>query len=195
MKKYLLIICLNIFFIAFLLVIFPSVAIHKRQGTSKDNGNHQISFIKKNPITFSFVSDKPNLQSLFVDMKNPGVSNNSKINFEISSPTSQRNIVFYGNNVGDPSSVPLKFSPFFDPPSTTYSVSLSTDNTDTQALYLITNQNSDPIFRSYYLQTDFNTNLQSNIQRQFEIFKQRSSIHNLIYIFSIIFLSLLIVLP
>lgn len=194
MKKNLLIICLNLFLIVFILVILPSIAIQKRQGTSDDLGNQQLTFVKENPLTFSFISNKSNLQSLSIDMKNPRISNNSKINFEITGPNSKRNIIFYGNNVGDPSSVPLKFSPFSDPPSTKYFVLLSTDNTDAESLYLITNQNQQPVYRSYYLQSNLKTNLRTNIERQFELFRQRSQIFNIIYLLLIFFLNYLILI-
>ncbi|HBP51237.1 MAG: hypothetical protein US68_C0002G0039 [Candidatus Shapirobacteria bacterium GW2011_GWE1_38_10] len=192
MKKNLLIICLDLFLIVFLLVILPSIAIKKRQGTSHDTGNQQIAFVKENPITFSFVSNKANLQSLSIDMKNPRVTNNSKINFEITSPNSKRNIVFYGNNAGDPSSVPLKFSPFSDPAFTKYSVYLSTDNTDPESIYLITDQDSQPVFRSYYLQSDLKTNLRANAQRQLELIGQRNQIFNVIYLLLIFLLNYLV---
>jgi hypothetical protein len=123
-------------------------------------------------------------------MKNPAILNNSKINFKISGPNSQREIVFYGNNIGDPSSVPLKFDSFSDPASTTYQVSLSTDNVDPQSLYFITNQDYQPLFNSYYLQSDLKTNLKTNFNRQLNLFHQRNLILNVIYITLIVYLIL-----
>lgn len=191
MKKNHIIICLNLLLVVFLLIIFPSFVIKKRQGTSHDNGNLQTAFTKENPITFSFISNRSNLQSLLIDMKNPRISNNSEINFEIDGPNSKRNIVFYGNNVGDPSSVPLKFSPFSDPPSTKYIVSLNTENIKKEDLYLVTNESLQPVFKSFYLQSDIKINLRNNFNRQIELIKQRSLIHNVIYIILIILLSYL----
>lgn len=194
MKKIILIICLNILLPLLLLVILPSFTIRKRQGTSINSGTQLLSFVKDKPVTFSFISDNSNLQSLSIDIKNPGVINNSQINFDITGPNSQRSIVFYGANVGDPSTVPLKFSPFSDPKSTKYIVSLTTNNTDHGSLYLITNDIYQPHFNSFYLRSDIRTNLKVNFQRQLDLFKQRSLIHSIIYFTTILLLDYLIIL-
>lgn len=194
MKKITLIISLNIFILVFLLVILPSFTIKKRQGTSISNGSNTLSFIQKNPISFSFISNYSNLESLTIDLKNPMVLNNSKIIFKIIGPNSEREINFYGKNVGDPSSVPLKFTPFLDPPGTNYLVSLTTDNTDHSSLYLITDKNQQPVFNSFYSQSNIKNNIKYNLQRQLNLFQKRSQIHNIVYFSLIIILNCLVII-
>ena len=177
-----------------LLVIFPSLVIQKRQGTFIGYGSQNLSFVESKPIKFSFISNLSNLSSLTIDMKNPRVLNDSLITFDIVGPNSEKSVVFYGDNVGDPSTVPLKFTPFSDSPLTKYEVTLSTNNTVHDSLYVIANKEMQPIFTSYYRQSDIKANLQSNLQRQISLFQHRSTTHNFIYISLILVLNLLLVL-
>jgi len=192
MKKFLLLICLNLIPPLLLLVIIPSLFIHVRQGTSQDQGGHLLSFISNNPVTYSFISDHSMLQSLSLDFKNPGLNNNSLITLNITGPTDQRTVVFYGSNLGDPSTVPLKFQPFIDRELSKYFVTLTTDSTDPYGLYLITNSDQQPVFKSYYLQPGFKSNLNINLNHQLDLFRQRNLLHNIFYIGSIIFIDFLI---
>ncbi len=187
MKKTFLIIGLNLSLVM-VLVVFPSVFIRSRQGNSNTNGNQQFSFTTNRPLTFYFNSNFSDLQSIFIDMKNPNIDNNSKIYVKISGPTDSRQLTFSGSNVGDPATVPLKFLPFTDPPLTKYQVSLTTENTKSENLFIITNQNNLPVFKTFYQQTNFKSNLMFNINRQLDIIHNRNLIFNLIYFGTIFFL-------
>ena len=193
MKKVLLILSLNILLPLIMLVVFPSILIRIRQGISSTSNAKLISFVKNKPISFSFISNLPNLYSLSLDMKNPSILNNSRIDLDITGPSSQRSVVFYGANIGDPSTVPLKFSPFSDPPNTNYLVTLSTDNENNNGLYVITDSQGQVVFRSYYLKSNFYQNIIDNFKRQIELFSQRSPWHNFFYLFFIILVNLLII--
>jgi len=153
MKKNLLLISVNLL-IPFILVVLPSI-ITTRQGTSQTEGGQLLSFVKDKPITFSFISDRPNLSSLSIDFKNPSLANTSSIEFNISNSSSTKSLSFSGANIGDPSTVPLKFPEFNDPVGTKYTVTLTTLNVDPNSLYLVVNDQQQPVFKSYYHQTNF----------------------------------------
>lgn len=193
MKKILILICINLLIPLLLLVVLPSILITVRHGISNISPEQPISFIKEKPITFSFISDQSNLRSLNIKFNNPGVLNNSRIVFDIKSSTSERSVVFHGNNIGHQSNIPLKFTPFNDPKNTKYQVSLTTDNTDHSNLYIIVNTSGQPIFTTYYSQTNFVYNLKQNIQNQLEVFFKRSIIHNTFYLAIIFVLNYLII--
>ena len=192
MKKTFYLIGLNLS-LAVLLIIVPSLLIRSRQGATNISGNQQFSLTKSHPLTFFFNSNFGNLQSISLDMKNPNVANNSKIFVNISSPNDSRQITFSGSNVGDPATVPLKFLPFNDTASTPYNVTITTDNLKTESLFVTTNQNNQPVFRTFYQQTNFKSNLQFNIQRQLQLIRQRDLITNILYFGLIIFLDLYII--
>lgn len=193
MKKIIILICINLLIIILLLVVLPSSLITVRKGISNEGPEKSISFIKEKPIEFSFISDQPHLESLNIKFINPGVLNNSRIIFDINSPTSNRSVVFYGNNIGDQSNIPLKFTPFTEPKNTIYQVSLTTENINHSSLYIVTDISGLPIFTTYYSQTNFVSNLKQNIQKQIESFSHRSTIHNTLYLGIIFVLNYLII--
>lgn len=192
MKKLIIIFSVNIVMPFLLLIVLPSILITVRKGVTNSGQEINTSLIKSKPIKFNFISNQSNLQELTIKFKNPGILNNSHISFDINSPTSSRSIDFYGNNVGDPDNVPLKFFPFTDPKYTIYDITISTDNINHSSLYIITDINGTPIFTTYYSQTNFIYNIKQNFQNQFDLFFNRSIIHNIFYLGIIFILNFLI---
>jgi|GEM_PF-3883414 len=189
MKKVFVILTINVVIPFILIIILPSILITSRKGVSNQEGTAQVSFTNSTPMQFTITSDLSNLQSLSFDIKNPGIKNNSKIMLDIVSPNSERSMVIYGSNVGDPSTVLFKFPAFSEPPNTTYSIFLTTDNTVHDSLYLLTNSEKQPKFESFYKQSNFLSNIISNLKYQFNQIKNRSIIHSLAYFTLIIILN------
>lgn len=189
MKKITLVLSLNLFIPLFILIIIPSVFIRYRHGTSLTNGHDLKSFITSSPIQFSFNSTSGRLVSLNLFLKNPLISNISQISVDIISADQQRQLVFYGQNVGDPGTVPIKFPPFPSSSPTTYIVKLNTNNTDSQSLYLLTDASGNPLFESIYQQSNLYENLKSNFRYQYFQLLKRSPIHSLLYFLTLILLN------
>jgi hypothetical protein len=192
MKKIFIITILNFLVPLTIFLILPSILIRSRQGISSINGDNLLSFVESKPLTISFISNLDNFQNLTLHLKNPSIKNNSKITVDINSPIYNRSIVFYGSNVGDPSQVPLKFPPFEEKSGTKYTVTLSTDNTIHDSLYLITDDHNIPLFNTYYKTTNIKKNFRTNFSYQLNQFKNRSLYHNVFYLSLILLLDLLI---
>jgi hypothetical protein len=192
MKKALILITINIFLPITLLLVIPSIFIRSRQGVTRDIGNNLLSFISVKPITFNFVSNLDNLETLILQLKNPSLNNKSAITVDITGPNDSRSIVFSGSNVGDPSSVPLKFLPFSDKAGTSYTITLTTDNIVHDGLYVITDVSNNPLYETFYNTPNLKENLYSNYLRQAELMSKRSQIHSLVYLSLLLSLNIMI---
>jgi hypothetical protein len=193
MRKIFVLTILNLIIPAFFLVILPSIFITTRAGTSITSGSKLLPVTINKPIIFTFVSDHAGLESLSLFLKNPNISNNSLITLDITSPTDSHSVAFYGQNIGDPSTVPLKFTPFTDEPGTTYEVALSTNNVSDTSLYAYTNDSNQPLFQSFYRQSNILKNIFTNIDYQLNQIFKRSIAHNMIYLLTIISLNYFII--
>ena len=192
MKRYLTHIIINFVVPVTVLLILPSAFINSRQGTSLTDGDRLLSLLESSPVTFKFNSSHPNLDEILLQFKNPSLQDNSQITVDIHSPTKSRSIVFFGSNVGDPSQVPLKFDNFAEVANTPYTVTISSNNQVHDSLYLITSNQNQPLFQTYYSTHSFRQNLVSNLYHQYNLFQQRSLIHTIIYLLVLIKLNILI---
>ena len=126
-------------------------------------------------------------------MKNPEIKNNSEINVQIVGPHDTRSVKFFGANVGDPSSIPIKFAPFSDSIGTKYSITLTTENENPQSLYIQTDDKEQPVFITYYQQSGFKDSFQYNINHQIELFKHRTISYNIVYLSIILLLNIYLI--
>jgi len=188
MKKLIIIFVTNLVVPFLLLIILPSLFINSRGGVSQYDGNNQIPLTVTRPFSFHITADQPNLESIVLQLKNPNLANNSRIFVDITGPNDTRSLVLFGANVGDPSSVPLKFIPLTDPSGTLYQIQVSSENSDDQSLYIITSTENIPVFSTYYHYPSFWQNLNLEIHRQFNRISSFPPIYTFIYLSLILIL-------
>jgi hypothetical protein len=194
MKKNLLIISFLILLPIFILVVLPSLFISSRRGISNTLGDTLVPLTSLTSASFSFISDKDNLEAISLTLKNPSIQNNSRIIVDISSGTEERSAVFYGANVGDPSTILLKFPNFPFPSGQTFKVKISTDNDNSQSLYLVAGLNQTPLFESEYREPEFSQRIKENYTRQYNNIINRSPLFTIIYFSVVLFFSIFLLL-
>jgi hypothetical protein len=158
-------------FLALFLILVPSLFISSRPYVAYTSQKSYFnSLTQNNNFTFTFTSiPNKSLNTLTFFLKNPQILNNSQINFTISNGQEERSLSFSGSNIGDPSNLYLKFQPL--KPTGFYTVSIETNNSTNETLFILADFKHQPIFNSTYYQSGFINRLQSNLQQLNSRFK------------------------
>ncbi|HEX8923661.1 MAG TPA: hypothetical protein VF828_02930 [Patescibacteria group bacterium] len=173
--------------ILFFLIIFfviPALFITKPYGVSRTQGNIQLPLIDNKSYVFTFTSDHPNLESLEILIKNPLVKNHETINVAVYSGDLKnplRTFSFSAANSGDPSWVPIKFSPIQLPAGSVYQVAISSPNAYPESLFLIADSGGIPLFKSKYHYSSFKDSFKDNLLFQQKAFASRFSAYSILY--------------
>lgn len=192
MKKLSVLFTINLLLPFLFLIVLPSLFITDRLDSSNTISSRLLSLTSDRPATFNFNPSHNFINQLDLQLKNPQILNNSRIIVNVSSYTSDQDIVFYGSNVGDPSWVTLKLKPIVNSSHSGITVNIDTDNPQNDSLYLVTDAYNQPNYRAYYATGNFVDNLKSNIIYQLDRFKQRQLTFNLFYISLLLVLNIYI---
>jgi len=111
---------------------------------------HLYSLDIDHPLIFQITNPQSlPLNTLSLNFKNPNIQNTSSIVVSLSSPNGEtyQSLSFSGANVGDPSRVDLQIHPL---PKPTIIVSITTNNTTPESLFVVTDPNFYPLFSTTY---------------------------------------------
>ncbi len=171
-----------------MVLTLPAIFVQTKQGANQSSGEFQASLIEPKPIIFVFTPSFQRLSSLNIYIKNPGLLNNSIINVNITDSLEERDVTFSGSNVGDPSTVPIKFTPFNNSSLSPFTVTITTDNNMHDGLYILTNKEGVPQYDTYYQETNLLNKYKSNINTQLNRFYIRDPLYNIGYLTAILLL-------
>ncbi len=132
----------------FLLVIIPSAVITRYPGPSNLIGETILPLTSSSPLVINI--DPPKyLNSISVFLKNPLIQDNHYIYFQlIQNGLTIRNLVFNGQNVGDPSWLTAKFEPLSAQQPIT--ITFTTENKNDQSLYYYSGPDYLPLYSSTF---------------------------------------------
>lgn len=192
-NKLALLIISELTFLATILIVLPSIFIKERPGVSQTSYNDTLSLDTKNSFSQEFTSDKNNLRSISVLLKNPGLVSKDQIKIELQdqSKVTLRHLETSGISIGDPSWVNFEFPYINSQKGDKFFIKISTNNQQLDHLYVYGNRQSKDInFKTTYTARNLKESFQNNIEYQKNQIHQRSFISIISYLTIILLLNI-----
>jgi hypothetical protein len=199
MKKYLLIVASQIFFFLTILLILPTILLRQRHFDLHQDASRQLTLSSPTDISLGFLSPLSNLNSVSLLLKNPNLLSTAPFTITVES----RNLPSYtgsfsGRNIGDPSWITYKFSPYTNSPGTPFSIKLSTQSVDPHQLFLLADNRLQPVYRLTFKSADLSESFflaKSTLLTKLSLINRPLLILYILLIFILNILYLLTLLP
>ncbi len=196
-NKILILIVSETLFLIFILVILPSLFIKERPGISQTSFQNTLSLDTKNSYTQEIITDKSNLQTVSVLLKNPALQNTSHVNIELLDNNKNiiRSLTTSGVSIADPSWISFKF-PFVPSKSgDKFFIKLTSDNPKTDTLFVYGNLKDKSIdYKTTYTSGSIKSSFKNTIMEQINLFHQRNLVHVSLFIIILIILNILLLI-
>ena len=206
-NKFLLIVPVEIIFIFLLLIILPTIFLKEKPGISQTSYYHILSLDSKNNFNQEFITNKNNLQSISVLLKNPGIINKSQIETEsqnqdkkitIELQDKNRNIIksfnILGKNIGDPSWINFNFPYLNSQKGDKFFINISTNSELSDRFFVYADNYNSINFKTTYVANSFKESFKDNLNQQINNFKSRNIFQTSFYLITVILINLLILI-
>lgn len=191
-NKFIFLILFEIFFILLILIVLPALFLRERPGISQTNFNETLSLNIGNTFLQEIITDKDNIQSISVLLKNPGLSNTSHVFIEVLDKDKEvlRSLTTSGVSIGDPSWITFQFPHVTSKRGDHFFIRLTTDNDKSDSLFVYGNQQNKNInYKTIFYSETLKDSLKNTITEQISLFEQRG-IYSAFYILSLIALNI-----
>ena len=192
-NKLALLIISQLTFLAIIFIVLPSVFIKERPGISQTTFNDTLSLDTKHSFTQEFISDKNNLRSVSVLLKNPGLISKDQVTIEVQdqSGNTLNSLNTSGISIGDPSWINFEFPYINSQKGDKFLIKISTNNIQPDHLFVYGNNNNKNInFKTTYTAKSIKESFQNNIDQQISQIKNRSQIQIFSYLVIILLLNI-----
>lgn len=183
-KNKLFIIISELLFLLFLLIILPSIFIQERPGVHQTSYNETLSLDTKNSFNQEFISDKNNLRSISILLKNPALINKSQVKIELQDQNNitLRSLETSGISIGDPSWINFEFPYINSQKGDKFFIKISTDNQKSDNLFIYGDNKSKNInFKTTFTSKNIKESFKDNLNQQLENLKSRDIFQTIIY--------------
>lgn len=194
-NKFIILIFFEILFFGSLFIVLPSLFIREKSGVSKTQSQNILPLDTKNNYVQEFVTDRDNLQSISILLKNPQLFNQSQINIDLLDKNRNilRSLKTSGVSVGDPSWIDFKFSIVSSKAGDKFFIKITTDNTKMDSLYVYGNEKDKSInYKTTYTSKNLKESFTNNLKEQSQKFNKINKIYLTIYLLLIIGLNIAI---
>lgn len=196
-SKLLILVTSEVFFLGLLFIILPTIFIWERPGVS------QISFEKNLPLdinhfyTKSIISDRNNLNSVSILLKNPGLQSRDIVYIEVQNSNQEtlRSFSISGRGVEDPGWLNFKFPPLNSKKGDIFLFKISSDSQKDNLLYVYGDQNTQNInFKTTFTAENIKESFKDNLNQQIANFQSRNIFQTVFYLFLIFLIDILILI-
>jgi len=196
-NKFYLIIPGEIIFIFFLLIVLPTIFLKEKPGI------HQISFENILPLdmnhsyTQPFVSDRDNLNSISVLLKNPALKSINMVYLEVQNNNYEtlQSFSVSGQNIEDPSWINFKFPPIKSKPGDIFYIKITSDSPKDNLLYIYGDKNTNNInYKTTFTSLSTKESFKDNLNQQLNNFKSRNVFQTGFYLFTVVLVNILILI-
>lgn len=194
-NKFIILIFFEIAFLISLFIILPSLFIREKPGTSNTVSQNILPLDTKNSYIQEFSTNKNNLQSISVLLKNPQLLNQNQINIDLLDQNKNvlRSLKTSGVSVGDPNWIDFKFPYISSKTGDKFFIKITTDNTKIDSLYIYGNEKDKTInYKTTYTSKNIKESFLDNLKEQSQKFSKINKIYLIIYSFLIIGLNIVI---
>lgn len=183
-NNFYLIVLAQILFLILIFVVIPTIFLKEKPGVS------QISFENILPLDIghsyvqAFISDRDNLNSISLQLKNPSLKNNDLVNLEIKDKNKEiiQSLIIYGSNIGDPSWVRFKFPAINSQKGDIFYFNITSNNKKDNSLYIYGNPDEKNInFKTTFLAKNIKESFLNNLNQQKNQFLKRDNVKTFSY--------------
>ena len=196
-NKFYLIIPGEIIFIFFLLIILPTIFLKEKPGVYQTSFENTLPLSIKNTYVQQFTTDKNNLNSFSVLLKNPELKSNDFVYLELlnSHKETVQSLKTSGISISDPSWIRFKFSPINSKKGDIFYLQITSNSQKDNLLYIYGDKNTNNInFKTTYTALNIKESFKDNLNQQINNFKSRNIFQTGFYLFAIVLINLLILI-
>lgn len=196
-NKFLLIIPAEIIFIFFLLIILPTMFLKEKPGVYQTSYKDTLSLNSKNTYLQQIKTDRNNLNSFSVLLKNPELKSNDIVNLDLLNSNKEiiQSLKTSGISISDPSWIRFKFSPINSKKGDIFYLKITSNSPKDNLLYIYGNKDTNNInFKTTFTTQNIKESFKENLNQQLNNFKSRNIFHTSFYLVTIILINLLILI-
>ena len=166
-------------------------------------GINQISFENILPLDInhsyiqSFISNKNNLNSVSVLLKNPALKSIDMVYIEVQNSNYEtiQSFSISGRGIEDPGWINFKFSPISSKKGDIFYLKITSDSPKDNLLYIYGDKNTNNInFKTTFTARNLKESFKDNLNQQINNFKSRNIFQTGFYLFAIVLINLLILI-
>ena len=194
-NKFLILIIAEIFFLTFLFIVLPTVFIKERNGVSQTSFENILPLDTNHTYIQSFISDRNNLNSISVLIKNPALKSTDQVKLELQNNNYEtiQLLNISGQGIEDPGWIKLKFPPVNSKKGDTFYIKVTSNAKHDNDLYIYGNQeNKNLNFKTTYKSANLSSSLKENLNFQKERFTNLDKTHFYLYLVTIISINIAI---
>lgn len=194
-NKFYLIILIEILFLFFILIVIPTIFLKEKPGIRETSFNNLLPLDIKHPYLQSFVSDRNNLNSISILLKNPNLKNNNLVDIDIQDKNQEnvQSLRIYGSNIEDPSWIRFKFPAISSQKGDIFYVKITTDNQKDNSLYIYGDKDGKNInFKTTFLTKSIKESFIDNLSQQKDKILQRNKFETIFYLTVLIVINILL---
>jgi len=196
-NKFYLIIPAEIFFVFFILIILPTIFLKEKPGIYQTSFENTLPLSIKNSYIQQFVTDRDNLNSFSVLLKNPELKSNDFVYLELlnSHQETIQSLKTSGISISDPSWIRFKFLPISSKKGDIFYLKITSDSPKDNLLYIYGDKNTNNInFKTTYTALNIKESFKDNLNQQINNFKSRNIFQTGFYLFTIVLINILILI-
>jgi hypothetical protein len=174
----------ELFFLFFMLIIIPSFFLKEKPGISQLYFENILSLNINSSHIQPFISDRNNLNSVSVLLKNPALKSNDQVKLELQNKNKEpiQSLEISGKGIEDPGWVKLKFYPINSQKGDIFYIKVTSNAQKDNNLYIYGNKENNNInFRTTYKSPNLINSLKDNFNNQLDRFTKLNKIQTTFY--------------
>jgi hypothetical protein len=194
-NNFCLIIFAEIFFLFFIFIIIPTISLKEKPGVYEISFENILPLDINHSYTQSFISNKDNLNSISILLKNPALKSNDTVDLEIQNKNHEvlQSLRINGSNIEDPGWVRFKFPAINSKKGEIFYLKITSESPRDNLLYIYGDKNTKNInFKTTFIAKNIKESFKDNLNQQITNFKSRNIFQRSIYLIFILLANIFI---
>jgi len=184
-------------FLFFLLIILPSIFIKEKPGINQLSFKNILPLDINHSYNQSFVSNKDNLNSVSVLLKNPSLSSYDIVYIEIQNNNFEtlKSFSLSGRSIEDPGWVRFKFSPISSKKGDIFNLKITSNSLKDNLLYIYGNPDTQNInFKTTFKASSLKESFKDNLNQQIDNYRSRNIFYSTTFLFLLLLTNIFILI-
>ena len=184
-------------FLVFLLIILPLIFIRERPGVSKTSFEKILPLDINHSYIQPIISDRNNLNSVSVLLKNPGLESRDIVYIEIQNNHQEtlRSFSISGRSIEDPGWLKFKFPPLNSKKGDIFLLKISSNSQKDNLLYIYGDPKTQNInFKTTFTAENIKESFKDNLNQQINNFKSRNIFYSATFLFLLLLINIFILI-
>lgn len=184
-NNFYLIILAEMFFLFFILIIIPTIFLKEKPGIYETSFENILSLDISHSYIHSFISDKNNLSSVSILLKNPNLESRDIVYIEVQNNNQEtlQSLSISGQGIEDPSWLNFKFPPINSKKGDIFYIKISSNAQKDNLLYIYGDKNTKNInYKTTFTATNLKESFKDNLTQQVNNLKSRNIFQTISYV-------------